>query len=36
MNPAVMPTVMVVPTGIGCEIGGYAGDAIPMPGFWPR
>ena len=29
MSPAVMPTVMVVPTGIGCEIGGYAGDAIP-------
>ena len=29
MSPAVMPTVMVVPTGIGCEIGGFAGDAIP-------
>ncbi len=29
MIPAPMPTLMVVPTGIGCEIGGYAGDAIP-------
>ena len=29
MIPAAMPTLMVVPTGIGCEIGGYAGDAIP-------
>ena len=24
-----MPTLMVVPTGIGCAIGGYAGDALP-------
>ena len=24
-----LPTVMVVPTGIGCEVGGYAGDAVP-------
>ena len=24
-----MPTLLVVPTGIGCEIGGYAGDALP-------
>ena len=23
------PTLMVVPTGIGCAIGGYAGDALP-------
>ncbi len=23
------PTIFVVPTGIGCEIGGYAGDALP-------
>jgi hypothetical protein len=33
MNPGqaanALPTVMVVPTGIGCAIGGYAGDAIP-------
>ena len=29
MSSAAMPTLMVVPTGIGCEIGGYAGDAIP-------
>ncbi len=24
-----MPTVMVIPSGIGCSVGGYAGDAIP-------
>ena len=24
-----MPTLMVLPTGIGCAIGGYAGDALP-------
>lgn len=24
-----LPTVMVVPTGIGCSVGGYAGDALP-------
>ena len=24
-----MPTLMVVPTGIGCAVGGYAGDALP-------
>ena len=24
-----MPALMVVPTGIGCMIGGYAGDALP-------
>ena len=24
-----LPTLMVVPTGIGCELGGYAGDAVP-------
>ena len=23
------PTIFVVPTGIGCEIGGFAGDALP-------
>ena len=25
----VFPTLMIVPTWIGCEIGGYAGDALP-------
>ncbi len=25
----ILPTIFVVPTGIGCEIGGYAGDALP-------
>jgi hypothetical protein len=24
-----LPTLMVVPTGIGCELGGFAGDAVP-------
>jgi len=24
-----LPTLLIIPTGIGCEIGGYAGDAIP-------
>ncbi len=24
-----MPTMMVVPSGIGCSVGGFAGDAIP-------
>ncbi len=24
-----LPTLMVVPTGIGCAVGGYAGDALP-------
>ncbi len=23
------PTIFIIPTGIGCEIGGFAGDAIP-------
>ncbi|MFL0792058.1 MAG: DUF3326 domain-containing protein, partial [Prochlorococcus sp.] len=27
MSP--LPTLMLVPTGIGCDIGGYAGDALP-------
>ena len=26
---AAMPTLLVLPTGIGCELGGYAGDALP-------
>ena len=29
MTAAPLPTLMVVPTGIGCAIGGYAGDALP-------
>jgi hypothetical protein len=24
-----LPTLLVIPTGIGCELGGYAGDALP-------
>ncbi|NDD68677.1 MAG: DUF3326 domain-containing protein, partial [Synechococcaceae bacterium WB9_4xC_028] len=24
-----LPTLLLVPTGIGCAIGGYAGDALP-------
>ena len=23
------PTLLIIPTGIGCDVGGYAGDAIP-------
>jgi len=26
---AISPTMFIIPTGIGCEIGGYAGDALP-------
>ena len=26
---APLPTLLVVPTGIGCDVGGYAGDALP-------
>ena len=29
MTAAPMPTLMLVPTGIGSAIGGYAGDALP-------
>ena len=25
----ISPTIFIVPTGIGCDIGGYAGDALP-------
>jgi len=25
----VLPTLLVIPTGIGCELGGYAGDGLP-------
>ena len=24
-----LPTLLIIPSGIGCEFGGYAGDAIP-------
>ena len=24
------PTLLIIPTGIGCSVGGYAGDAIPV------
>lgn len=27
--PPPLPTVLLIPTGIGCELGGYAGDALP-------
>ncbi len=26
---ALSPTIFIIPTGIGCEIGGFAGDALP-------
>lgn len=26
---APLPTLLVIPTGIGCELGGYAGDGLP-------
>ena len=26
---AASPTIFIIPTGIGCEIGGFAGDALP-------
>jgi hypothetical protein len=29
MSAAPLPTLLVIPTGIGCAIGGYAGDALP-------
>ena len=25
----ISPTIFIIPTGIGCEIGGFAGDALP-------
>ncbi len=25
----IFPTIFIIPTGIGCEIGGFAGDALP-------
>ena len=24
-----LPTLLVIPTGVGCAVGGYAGDALP-------
>jgi hypothetical protein len=30
MSAEVFTTVLIVPTGIGCAIGGYAGDALPV------
>ncbi|WP_413745742.1 DUF3326 domain-containing protein [Synechococcus sp. MIT S9507] len=29
LSVAPMPTLMIVPTGIGCQVGGFAGDALP-------
>ena len=29
MTAASLPTLLLVPTGIGCAVGGYAGDALP-------
>ena len=26
---AISPTIFIIPTGIGCQIGGFAGDALP-------
>jgi len=28
-NTKPLPTLLIIPTGIGCNVGGYAGDAIP-------
>ena len=28
-NTIPLPTLLIIPTGIGCDVGGYAGDAIP-------
>ena len=28
-NTDPFPTLLIIPTGIGCSVGGYAGDAIP-------
>lgn len=29
MTATPLPTLLVIPTGIGCALGGYAGDALP-------
>ena len=28
-NAEPLPTLLIIPTGIGCNVGGFAGDAIP-------
>ena len=28
-DTAPLPTLLLIPTGIGCDVGGYAGDALP-------
>ncbi|MFO0119086.1 MAG: DUF3326 domain-containing protein [Cyanobium sp.] len=28
-NSAPLPTLLVIPTGVGCSVGGYAGDGLP-------
>jgi len=30
MSAAPLPVLLVIPTGIGCQQGGYAGDALPV------
>ena len=30
MSSLPLPTLLVIPTGIGCELGGYAGDGLPV------
>jgi len=27
---SIFPTIFIIPTGVGCEIGGFAGDALPV------
>ncbi len=29
IDTSAFPTLLIIPTGIGCDLGGYAGDAIP-------
>ncbi len=29
INTEPLPTLLIIPTGIGCDVGGYAGDGIP-------
>ena len=29
INAEPLPTLLIIPTGIGCDVGGFAGDAIP-------
>ena len=28
-SPPPLPTLLVIPTGVGCALGGYAGDGLP-------